>query len=459
MANDEPTKERIDVQDPEVVLVAGGLITPALAAEAARYVLPEDFFDKRLGIIWGALTKMLEAGVKPDAIDVVTVASKCAKSAATQRKIAIYASDLLDVFPKFSSLVNIAVKVHRRATMRLALTKMRELAVEIKEQLEAPSGDVEQMESKIAHLSLVVSERQDDTLRRTHFKDMVKEVGLYFDQLATGPSPTAIPTGIATLDFRLGGGLRPGNLHAILGCTGSGKTALASQICDNAEAVGKRAILFSMEVDSIDIYIRDVERTAGRSRWDLRSHVMATREAAVTDLVMAQGKLMNAPGKVVYSEPLSVEGIRQVVLTEMARNGPVAVVAVDHAQVALPNADDKRSMPRYLEVKSTAEGLRRLARQLGVAVVLTAQMNPPAKGEKPRMALVRESKDINNTAEVVLIIWHDQEEGPDGAFHTTGSYIIAEKVRAGQAGRVKVTYNGRIFKFTDVHEVDNDEVE
>ena len=109
-------------------------------------------------------------------------------------------------------------------------------------------------------------------------------------------------------------------------------------------------------------------------------------------------------------------------------------------------------MPRYLEVKSTAEGLRALARQLGVAVVLTAQMNPPPKGETPTMSMVRESKDINNAAEVVMLIYHEKAEGANGEMMISSSWIVVEKARAGREGKVQVHYNGKLFRFEELYQ-------
>lgn len=108
-------------------------------------------------------------------------------------------------------------------------------------------------------------------------------------------------------------------------------------------------------------------------------------------------------------------------------------------------------MPRYLAVKGVAEGLRALARQLNVAVVLTAQLNPPPKDVEPSMHQVRESKDINNTAEVVMVIHHVWSDGLDGERIVTDSFINIEKIRAGKAGKVHVRYRGESFRFEEAY--------
>lgn len=206
-------------------------------------------------------------------------------------------------------------------------------------------------------------------------------------------------------------------------------------------------MLFSMEVDPLDVFVRDVERRAGVSRWELRKeHAKDEAHAALTEAAMG---LMTAPqgGKIVFGQPISIEGIRQAVLTERVRTGKIDLVAVDHAQVAEPSKSDMKTMPRYLMVKGVAEGLRMLARQLNVAVLLTAQMNAPGKDEKPTMENVREGKDINNCAEVVMTIWHDKGEGIDGEPVINATWLTVEKCRAGTCGRIEMVYQGATFSF------------
>jgi len=441
--------EKIDTNDPEILLVAGALLRPALASEAAQYVDAMDFKDNRLRLIWTAIAGMLDEGLKPENIDPVGVGKRCGDTPERQMLVGSYCDHLISHMPRITSLVMSAHRVRRRATMRLALERMREIAVDLKSQIESNDGDAPDLDENLAGLSITVTGRSDKEKKRTTFKDMAPQVLAYFDKLATNDTSTYIPTGLPRLDDFLGGGPRPGQLHVVLGSTGSGKTAFASQICDYAVTRGKRAIMFSMEVDPLDVFIRDVEREAGRSRWDLKYH--NTRDEAISDLAKAMGRsLEQQNNKIIYGEPVSVEGIRQAVLTERLRTGPIDMIVVDHAQVAIISKSDKRNMPRYLEVKSTAEGLRALARQLGIAVVLTAQLNPSAKGESPTMALVRESKDINMAAEVVLMIWHEKQDDMDGGILLVKSWLYIEKARAGREGKLQIKYNGKIFRFEEI---------
>jgi replicative DNA helicase len=441
--------EPIDPNSPEVWLVAGALIKPALAAEAAPLVKGEDFSDPRLGRTWDAIVELLNEGAKEENIDIMSVAKRFTPKPHTQKKVALFLSDVIEHFPRRTSLTNVAQRIRRRSILMTTWDELKTLGGVIHDQLQSTDGEVKDLDERLAQLSIKVAMKSDSITNRTVFRDRAVQVGKYFDELSTGPAEGTVPTGIFRLDKKLGGGLRPGQLHSILGGTGSGKTALASQICDEAVKRGHGSILFSMEVDPLDVYIRDVERRSGKSRWKLRAFSEADRREAQHALVKAQAAILNeSEGKVVYGEPMSVEGIRQTILTEQLRTGKIEVVAVDHAQVALPNASEKANRPRYLEVKSTAEGLRQIARRMNIVVVLTAQLNPAQKGEKNDMSRVREGKDINNCSEVVMVINHLKEDvGEDTVI--SDSWIAIEKCRAGTEGKVPVRYRGEIYRFED----------
>ena len=429
-----------DPNNPETILVAGAVVHVGMAAEAAGVVTASDFQDRRLGAIWSAIVRLVNRGESD--IDIVKICNEMGAKGESRNRVGIYISDLLDGFPRISSLVDVAKRVRSASILRMANAELIRLV--------SLSNDVEslpELEDRLSKLSIALSPTEPTD--RTIFRDRMSEVSKYIDSLATGSKSSFVPTGIYGLDLKLGGGLRPGQMHTILGSTGSGKTALASQICDEAIRLGHRSMMFSMEVDPVDIYIRDVERNAGVSRWQL---LTTSKKEAEEKLINSIATLSSKEGKTVYGEPISVEGIRQAVITEQMRHGPVKVVVVDHAQVALPSSDDTKRMPRYLEVKGTAEGLRALARKLHVAVVLTAQLNPSQKGEKPDMDKVRESKDINNCSEVVMVIEHKKELVNDETV-IADSYIHIEKARAGRCGRVPIKYRGEIYRFEDQQSV------
>lgn len=449
--------KQLDANDPETILAAGAVMNPLAASEAGNLVVAADFYDKRLGRVWEAVLKLLANGAEPNSIDALVVAGAVAESATARTQFGIFCVELSTLFPRQPSLKYHANLVRRRATLRLAAQRLKDINAELEDQIAEPQGDVGTLEERLGGLTIELAKRSDVATGKTTYEDSSKEITTYFDDLRVGKE-YGIPTGIYDLDKRLGGGIRAGQLYVVAGQTGSGKTAFASQVSDYAVLNDKRVLMFSMELDPIDIFIRDAERVSQVSRWDLKGH---DGDAARLKLLEAgELNLLNrfkaGKGKIVFGQPMSVQQIRHAVLTEKMRGGRVDMIVVDHAQVALGAGGQKKNQPRYLEVKDIAVDLRLLAIQQKIAVLLTAQLNPSEAGVQPSMALLRESKDLANSADVVLLIWHqrlildeskEDAHTPEDTIQTVKSWIVVEKIRAGMTGKLQVRYVGKHFRF------------
>ena len=449
-------------EEVEGLLVGQLLHRPDLVAEAASLVTREDFTVRRCGVAFEAIRALAEQGIPADEIDMFAVARHLARSPQAQRVVIVWLSETMDGCPRSTSVVSVARLLRRRSLMRHAALRLDALLRSTLAALEQNQTN-DDLEEEVTRLAIELAARDDGRLNRTNFQEQARVISRYLDRLAEhGYIPGAIPTGIRALDVRLGGGLEPGKLYLVAGTTGSGKTAFASQVADRAATDGTRVVMFSMEVEAADIYLRDVERTARRSRWDLRGP-REQREETLSELSQTIGRMNDETNaKTLYGRSVSVSEIQRVVATETVRlGGPVQLVVVDHAQVVAPGKEKaaKGGPVRYLEMKAIAEALRAMAIRNGFACLLTAQLNPAPKGEKPTMALVREGKDLINAADCGLIIHHEREREVIEA-HQTGrrrgrgeivaSEIIVDKLRLGRPGPVDVVYEGRYFRFSDV---------
>ena len=117
------------------------------------------------------------------------------------------------------------------------------------------------------------------------------------------------------------------------------------------------------------------------------------------------------------------------------------MVAVDYLQ--LMTAARRRDQNREQEVAGMTRGLKLLAKELRVPLVLLSQLNrapEQRRGQKPQLSDLRESGAIEQDADNVLFV-HPPPEA-DG----TCELIIA-KQRNGPKTTVKVGYDGAEFRF------------
>ncbi|HEU5303058.1 MAG TPA: DnaB-like helicase C-terminal domain-containing protein, partial [Gemmatimonadales bacterium] len=101
------------------------------------------------------------------------------------------------------------------------------------------------------------------------------------DRSGGGSDPDTVPTGFASLDKMLAGGLRRRDLGVLAGDVGSGKSALGLAIATRAAAAGTSTLFFSGEMSPDRVMERALALEAKASVDDLRQGRLdeATRAA------------------------------------------------------------------------------------------------------------------------------------------------------------------------------------
>lgn len=118
------------------------------------------------------------------------------------------------------------------------------------------------------------------------------------------------------------------------------------------------------------------------------------------------------------------------------------LVVVDYLQ--LLEAEDKRSA-RYEQVGAMSRRLKLLARELDTAVVVLAQLNrsPASRSDgRPRMDDLRESGQIEQDSDAVILLHHREEQHNGAAVPTFEVDFIVDKNRHGRTRTVTLEWAG-----------------
>lgn len=125
---------------------------------------------------------------------------------------------------------------------------------------------------------------------------------------------------------------------------------------------------------------------------------------------------------------------------------------VDYLQIVTPPTPAGK---RYEQVGAIAKALKVLAARLEIPIVACAQIGRQAmqttKEMPPKLEHLRESGDIENHADVVLILWR-----PDAGIEGSGRYqgekwdadLIVAKNRKGIRDRFRLTWDGDATTFS-----------
>lgn len=128
----------------------------------------------------------------------------------------------------------------------------------------------------------------------------------------------------------------------------------------------------------------------------------------------------------------------------------VRLVIIDYLQ--LMRAQDT-SLPREQQVADISKGLKVLAKELGVAVIVLAQLNRAvearANDKRPQLSDLRESGSIEQDADNIVFLYRDEYYSPDS--NEAGiAELLLRKQRNGPTGTAKVRFDKEYTRFENL---------
>jgi replicative DNA helicase len=258
-----------------------------------------------------------------------------------------------------------------------------------------------------------------------------------------------IPTGLVDLDEKLNGGLRPGKVYVVAARPSMGKTALALSIGEHvAMNEGKPVGVLSMEMPKDEVQERRVS---------MKSHVpyhKILRPERMSDFEWSQmctavETLRRVPLYISDQNSLNINQVRSKARALKRRHG-LAVLVVDY--VGLMEGTDRKAN-RATQLGEVSRGIKALAKELGVAILLLAQLNREVEKRpnmRPILADLRECGDIEQDADVVLFVHRAFHVKPDlGPEWKHYSELILAKHRGGACGLLDAQFIGESMRFCD----------
>ena len=258
-----------------------------------------------------------------------------------------------------------------------------------------------------------------------------------------------VPSGFASLDKILGGGLRRRDLIVLGGDIGAGKSALALGLALRVAQQGLGVAFLSGEMDEERLMERALAIEGRVTVDDLRAAKMSDQTRAGIG-----GAAVRLRGLPLAMLPLAADDFD----TMAARLDPLrqlALVVVDYLQLVPP----AQGLTRVTQDEDTAIVLRRLkalALERQVALLLVAQLPRfQAQRENPRPTLEDYGVlgALKQHADVVLSIFREEMYRPGGGVEGATELIVA-KNRNGPTGFVDLYFYRRWMRFEDMLDPD-----
>ena len=191
---------------------------------------------------------------------------------------------------------------------------------------------------------------------------------------------------------------------------------------------------------------------------NIRDGFLAERD--FPKLTGSAGKLANAPLYIDDTAGLSILQLRAKARRMYQQHG-IKLIVIDYLQ--LLNASSSRIENRQQEIAQISNGIKALAKELDVPVIVLAQLNrdmEKEKNRKPRLSDLRESGAIEQDADIVALLYKAEAEKEDDEGGTAGPdldaipvNLLIAKQRNGPTGDVHLTFFKGFTRFESAAKV------
>lgn len=263
---------------------------------------------------------------------------------------------------------------------------------------------------------------------------------------------TGLSTGFKALD-QITNGLHGGEMFVIAARPSMGKTALAMNIAEHvALESGKAVGIFSLEMSSQQLVQRILCSNARLDLQKLRDGFISN--SALHILFAAADKLAKCKIFIDDTTALSILEMRSKA-RRMKDIESVELIVIDYLQL-LRSSSRRGQENRQVEISEISYGIKALARELNIPVIVLAQLNRQPEireGGKPRLSDLRESGAIEQDADVVaLLVRPEVYCGGDRSEHQDlrgKAELIIAKQRNGPIGEIELTFLKQFTRFED----------
>jgi replicative DNA helicase len=424
----------------EEAVLGSILIDPEAILHVSLFLKAQDFYIIKHQWIWAACNALHD---RREPIDFVTLTKELeVRGQLVEIGGAAYISHLINVVPTAIHAEGYGHLVERAALRRRMLAAASEIA-----QLAYDETIETDLISDRAEQVIMNTRRSNGACDTQPLSKIVSDYYASLEYRYEHPGEAlGIPTGFTDLD-RLLGGLQKSDLILVAARPGLGKTSLLLNIGLNASVrFQQRVGIFSLEMSSEQITERVMAQHSTIPSQRLRSGQLTDDDWSLA--VQSVNGLADVPVWVNDTVGASLLQLRASARRLQSQHG-LDLIIIDYLQ--LMNGDG-RSENRNAEVSAISRGLKNLARELNVPVVVASQLSREVEkrnDKRPMLSDLRDSGSLEQDADAVLFLYRDSLYNPSCETPNIAELIVA-KHRKGPTGTIQLYWQAERTQFQNV---------
>ena len=416
----------------------------------------EVFYDLRHQTIFETLVAMYDAR---EAIDVITLQQRLKDRQLLDPVGGLaYLSQLQDAVPSAANLPYYLDVVREKFLLR----KMIQTCTAVVGRVYDYEGEVDALLDEVERDVLQIAESRVQGGALTTKELVGKAIGTIENYFSRKGTLNGLATGFADLD-RMTDGLHGSEMIVIAARPSMGKTSLAMNIAEHVALEDKLPVaVFSLEMSAEALVLRMMCSLARVNLRSIREGFMS--ESDFPKLTNAAGRLANAPLFIDDSAALSILQLRARARRLHQQHG-IKLFVIDYLQL-LHSTGRRAQENRQQEISDISSGIKALAKELRVPVLVLSQLNRELerdRNRKPRLSDLRESGAIEQDADLVGLLYkpnagEDDDVNPGEEPEGLPVNLLIAKQRNGPTGDVNLTFLKSYTRFESAAKVSDEDV-
>lgn len=355
-------------------------------------------------------------------------------------------TDIYSYNPSTHSFSQHADRILEKFMLRKVIQTCSDATCRAYESPDEPWDTLDGVESQIMAIRSQI-EREGPKTKTQAINNVVENLKA---QMEGRKDELGLTTGFEELD-RKTGGLKDSELFVLAARPSMGKSALMMNIAEHMSVESEvPGLVFSLEMSQEQLYARTIY---SRAKWNPKSLLKPTK-VELDRITRATREILNAPIEIDDTPSLSIGEIRARARRAKKKRG-IRYVAIDYAQLA-KSKSKQAEFSREREVSEISAGCKAMGKELGIPVILLAQLNRDSEKRTgaskgiPRMSDLRESGSIEQDADYVALLHREAyyADNDEEAEAIAGrSRVILAKNRNGETGDVPLTFIPELVRF------------
>ncbi|MET9550582.1 replicative DNA helicase [Streptomyces sp. NPDC006627] len=428
----------------ERIVTASVMARPALIDELAGEFDPADIQSDQLRWVWHAVDAIRETLTKGEirwqAVDRQQQAWRATGYMPVPPLDLPQLSRLYDeAQPAYAAASYYAQQITEAAIARRFLALGADISIRGRSAAFDPTVDIAATQDALDDIA-----RNRDTSTPKLVRDII---GGALERSVTPPSlKEVIPTGFIDLDALLSGGFKPGQLVVVAARPAMGKSTVGLGFARAAAIRNSIPTLFeSLEMGDAELSDNILSAEARVPLHHIKQGIVD--DAGVQREARAVPRINEAPLYLNDSSELSLPTLRGRI-RHMIRTVGLRLVIIDYLQLM----DAPKAENRQAEVSKLTRGLKLMAKEFGITLVILAQLNrgPESRTDKkPLVSDLRESGAIEQDADIVILLHREDAYESDSPRAGEADFIVG-KHRAGPKATITTAFQGHYAQFIDM---------